>query len=253
MAPINAVEISAKLRTENKKNSFSSVIVSRDINESIKNVQSICSGTLTTVDRGIYQLETKTDMIVFLSAEMFGLEEGTYCVIESQAYNADSAVKRLSLYGRLYTALCNGNIALKIYAQGKDINADWETIPKALEYIKRDNKYQFLRSFHTFLQKSKSHYTPDSEGAERLALKYYQYYLQIREFMRQEYQMDILHNIVKFPVDTDNAVQEYREKITALINRHYEYRTFSHEPRMYVHKTVPFIVSNRLYYEITLL
>ena len=37
-----------------------------------------------------------------------------------------------------------------------------------------------------------------------------------------------------------------------LINRHYDYRPFNHEPRMYVHKTVPFIVENRLYYEITL-
>lgn len=144
------------------------------------------------------------------------------------------------------------HIAVKIFSQGKDIDADWTTIPQALEFIKRDNKYQFLRSFHSFLQESKSHYTPDSEGAERLVLKYYQYYLQIREFMKREYHMDILHNIDKFPVDTDDAVQEYREKIAELINRHYDYRSFVHEPRMYVHKTVPFIVGNCLYYEITL-
>ena len=110
------------------------------------------------------------------------------------------------------------HIAVKIFSQGKDIDADWTTIPQALEFIKRDNKYQFLRSFHSFLQESKSHYTPDSEGAERLVLKYYQYYLQIREFMKREYHMDILHNIDKFPVDTDDAVQEYREKIAELIN-----------------------------------
>ena len=144
------------------------------------------------------------------------------------------------------------HIALKIFSRGHDIEANWSTIPQALEFIKRDNKYQFLRSFHTFLQESKSHYTPDNEGAERLVLKYYQYYLQIREFMRRKFNLDVLHNIDKFPIDTDHSVQEYREKIAALINRHYEYRTFNHEPRMYVHKTVPFIVANRLYYEITL-
>ncbi len=144
------------------------------------------------------------------------------------------------------------HIALKIFSQGKDIEADWNTIPQALEFIKRDNKYQFLRSFHAFLQESKSHYTPDSEGAERLILKYYQYYLQIREFMKREYNIVILQNLEKFHTDTDEAVQEYREKIAALINRRYDGRTFTHEPRMYVHKTVPFIVSNRLYYEITL-
>ena len=89
------------------------------------------------------------------------------------------------------------HIALKIFSRGQDIEVDWNTIPQALEFIKRDNKYQFLRSFHTFLQESKSHYTPDNEGAERLVLKYYQYYLQIREFMKREYNLDVLHNIDK--------------------------------------------------------
>lgn len=144
------------------------------------------------------------------------------------------------------------HIALKIFSQGKDIDVDWDTIPQAMEFIKRDNKYQFLRSFHSFLQESKSHYTPDNEGAERLVIKYYQYYLQIREFMKQEYHANILQNIEKFPIDTDDTVQEYQKKIALLIDRPYDIRSFSHEPRMYVHKTVPFIVSNRLYYEITL-
>lgn len=64
------------------------------------------------------------------------------------------------------------HIAVKGYSNGVDIMADWQTIPKALEYIKHDNKYLFLRKFHSFLQESKSHYTPDADGAERLALKY---------------------------------------------------------------------------------
>ena len=51
------------------------------------------------------------------------------------------------------------HIAVKIYAQGKDIDADWNTIPMAMEFLKRNNKYLFLRSFHSFLQESKSHYT----------------------------------------------------------------------------------------------
>lgn len=63
------------------------------------------------------------------------------------------------------------HIAVKGYSNGSDIMADWKTIPKALEFIKRDNKYLFLRKFHGFLQESKSHYTPDADGAERLTLK----------------------------------------------------------------------------------
>lgn len=144
------------------------------------------------------------------------------------------------------------HIAVKIYARGSDIDADWITIPEAIEYLKRDNKYLFLRNFHFFLQESKSHYTPDSEGAERLMLKYYQYYLQIREFVKKEYHMDILQNIEKFPVDTDVSVKEYHEKIAEKLNLRYEIGNFSHSQRMYVHKVVPFIAGGRICYEITL-
>lgn len=144
------------------------------------------------------------------------------------------------------------HIAVKIYAQGTDIDADWNTIPVAMEFLKRDNKYLFLRSFHSFLQESKSHYTPDSEGAERLVLKYFQYYLQIRAFVKKEYRIDILQNIEKFPVDTDDSVKEYHRLIAEKLNLNYVFRNYNNEPRMYVHKVVPFVVAGRVYYEITL-
>ena len=76
------------------------------------------------------------------------------------------------------------HVAVKAYAdaKGEDLEADWETIPAATEYIKHHNKFQFLRKFHTFLQESKSHYTPDGEGAERLVLKYYKFLYDIEKF-----------------------------------------------------------------------
>ena len=144
------------------------------------------------------------------------------------------------------------HIAVKIYANGFDIDVDRKTIPEAMEYLKRDNQYLFLRRFHAFLQESKSHYTPDSEGAERLVLKYYQYYLQIREFMKKEYGIDVLQNLEKFPVDTDDSVKEYHYKIAEKINYSNSHYNTTSEQKMYVHKIVPFIVEKRVYYEITL-
>lgn len=46
------------------------------------------------------------------------------------------------------------HIAVRAYSEGNTISVDWETIPAALEYIKHNNKYLFLRKFHTFLQES---------------------------------------------------------------------------------------------------
>ena len=139
------------------------------------------------------------------------------------------------------------HIAVKISGQGADIDVSWDTIQAAKDFIKQNNKYLFLRQFHTFLQESKSHYTPDSEGAERLVLKYYRYYLQLRNFMRKEYQMEILRNLEKFPIDTDKSVQEYHEKIAERIEVRRQIRDFSHTQRMYVHKVVPFIVNEGLF------
>lgn len=144
------------------------------------------------------------------------------------------------------------HIAVKIFGQGADIDVNWDTIQAAKDFIKQNNKYLFLRQFHTFLQESKSHYTPDNEGAERLILKYYRYYLQLRNFMRKEYQMEILGNLDKFPVDTDRSVQEYHEKIAERIEIRRQIRDLTHVQRMYVQKVVPFIVNEVVYYEIIL-
>ena len=114
MDPVVAVEISAKLKASGKKTKLSSVIVSKDINVSISSLQAVCSGKLSTVEQGVYQIETESDLIIFISSEIAGLEEGTYCVIESHTYNPVVVEKRLSLCGREYAVLCNGNIKMLI-------------------------------------------------------------------------------------------------------------------------------------------
>ena len=144
------------------------------------------------------------------------------------------------------------HIAVKLYGEGRDIIVGLQTIKPAMEYIKRDNRYQFLRSFHGFLQESESHYTPENEGAERLALKYYQYYLLIRDFMKKQFQMDLLHNLDKFPLDTDKSIQEYHEKIAERLNYTRHINDLNRAQRLYIHKVVPFVALERVYFEVTL-
>lgn len=144
------------------------------------------------------------------------------------------------------------HIAVKLYGNGKDIVVEWQTIKSAMEFIKRDNNYQFLRSFHSFLQESKSHYIPNNEGAERLALKYFFYYLLIRDFMKKQFNMDLLRNLDKFPLDTDRVIREFHEKIAEKLQKIREIEDEKGSQRLYVQKVVPFVANDTVYYAITL-
>lgn len=50
------------------------------------------------------------------------------------------------------------HIAMKAYSMEHELTVDYPDIKSSLEFIKTDNKYLFLRRFHSFLQESRSHY-----------------------------------------------------------------------------------------------
>lgn len=147
------------------------------------------------------------------------------------------------------------HIAIKIYLDAfPNITVERSTTTKAFEYLKTDNEFYFLRQFRSFLQYSRSHYTPDNDGAERLVLKYYEYLLQIKFFVKKRYNMDILQNLENFPLDLDETLQEYYEKIMEKLEHprqadNYEERS----EKFYVQKVKPFFANKHVYYENTLI
>ena len=147
------------------------------------------------------------------------------------------------------------HIAVKIYSeQHTETKVDYNNIPLALENLVGKNEFYFLRKFHSFLQKSKSHYTPDYDSAERLVLKYYEYLFQIKIFVKDRYNMDILQNLEEYPLDCDKTLQEYYEKIAEKLmflrpTEDYQKRN----DRFYVQKSKPFYVNHNIYYENTLI
>lgn len=146
------------------------------------------------------------------------------------------------------------HIALKVLeeAEGKEISNDYEKIIEAIEYIKARGDLKFLSRFHKLLQVTSSHYTLNEESSERLMLKYYEYLLRIRIFLRDKYSIDTLHNISDFPIQTDSNLKEYYQKISQVINQPTQNRIESnYKDRFYIQKIKPFFVSNEIYYEVT--
>ncbi|MFA6896861.1 MAG: ATP-dependent RecD-like DNA helicase [Patescibacteria group bacterium] len=144
------------------------------------------------------------------------------------------------------------HISLKIYSNGQDIENTYDNIVKANAYIKTRGDLTFLRKLHKLLQITASHYTPDEDNSVRLMLKYYEYLLRIKTFLKNTYDLDVLDNISKFPIKTDPALQDYYEKIVEKINQPESTRIKNtYDDRYYIQKIKPFFISCEVYYEVT--
>lgn len=144
-------------------------------------------------------------------------------------------------------------IAQKIYANGSDIDPNnYELKAQSITYIKTNSNYRFLVKFHDLLQKASSHYTLDENGSVRLMLKYYEYLLRVRSFLKQTYNLNVLHNLEEFPLDLDPKLTEYYQKISKKIDKPSANPRYSqYSDRYYIQKIKPFFVDSRIYYEVT--
>lgn len=93
---------------------------------------------------------------------------------------------------------------------------------------------------------------PDEGQSERIMLKYYNFLWQIRDFLKKEYDISILHNLEKFPLNTDKLDEEYYRLVaTAIDSVNLTPQTLG-DSRFYIIKKTPFFVDKDRYYEVTL-
>ncbi len=142
------------------------------------------------------------------------------------------------------------HVMLKYYSPYMDINDTEENIKKAAEHAQTNGYLKVLYRFRNYLEIVASHYTLDEDSSERLMLKYYDYLLEIKNLLYHDFQIVILHNLEKFPLNLDTALQEYYSKIAAKINR-YNIELTGEGEKYYIQKLKPFYVYGRRYYEVT--
>lgn len=146
-------------------------------------------------------------------------------------------------------------IMVKIYEKDLNLSLDfnYNNINNGIDYISSKGELKFLSKFHSLLQKSESHYTWDDDGSERLMLKYYEYLLRIKEYLKTHFHIDVLGNINEFPVNLDTTSLEYHREIASRIDSIiYKEDESKCKDRLYVQKTKPFFVDGKIYYEVTL-
>lgn len=143
-------------------------------------------------------------------------------------------------------------VAVRLHMGSPDAEFNYATIEPGLDFVKSKAKFNFLGKFHKLIQISASHYTLDGDTSERLMLKYYEYLHRIRSLLQDNCGVSVLANLEAFPVDLDSSLREYHEKIAARIEAIRSARPDGRpKHRYYIHKTRPFFVGRRIYYEVT--
>ena len=179
--------------------------------------------------------------------------------VDEQIDISDKAIcKLIDTFGADERGFLSQNILdkLRTFVEAISVKAIGETeysydifTNKAKNHIAARADLRFLSKFHKRLQSSKSHYATSEEATERLMLRYYEYLLRIKLFLKKAYNLDVLKNIDKFPIDTDHTLSEYYEKIAKKIK---ELRPKNKLIKsFYIQKAKPFFVNQEIFYEIT--
>lgn len=145
------------------------------------------------------------------------------------------------------------SLYLLMKEKGELLNYNYDRIQEALRFIKNNPDTFFLYKFHFMLQGSISHYYEDEDISERLMLKYYEYLIELKKYLRKHLGINILKNIYKFQVYQDPKFLEYYEAITDAVDKiPIEKGSLFYGDRYYVQKVNQILVKNDIYYEITL-
>ena len=142
----------------------------------------------------------------------------------------------------------NDNIALKIWSDLYPVSP--MGVNKAAQQFKQIKSYRCICKFDRALQKSISHFTPSTDGAERLMIKYYRYLIELKEIMFTKYNIVILKNIDCFLENIDEQTKDYYSKVAnAIISDKRSYENFDN---YYINRTRPFFYQHHIYFEVTL-
>ncbi len=123
---------------------------------------------------------------------------------------------------------------------------------KANKYCKSQEQYRFLSEFLDCLNSSIGHQSILGEYAERLIQKYFYYLIKIKKLLQDEFQVLILQNLEKYPLDLDQSFLNYYRKILLAFKTLPLPNEVQRSDQYYVQKKKALFIDNVLFYEYTL-
>ena len=113
--------------------------------------------------------------------------------------NIDRALLSQNILAQLRNLIEAINLKLYSIVCDKNLEINWDGIKKANEYVFKKGEFRLLKNFFSLIEQSKSHYTTNDTNAERLMIKYYEYLIKIKSFVKKQFGIDILTTLKDFP------------------------------------------------------
>jgi len=147
---------------------------------------------------------------------------------------------------RLYD-LCRATLLLNSLKLGNDrtnLQLAWEEAQLNIE-----TKYlsTFMKGLKYIEDKE-----ADDDQSERLMLKYYNFLWQIRDFLRKEYNLNVIENLEIFPLKMDKQDEQYYKNVATVVDAVKPRGKELGKSLFYIQKKTPFFIGSERYYEITL-
>ena len=163
--------------------------------------------------------------------------------IERISYDSRDQVSR-----RMLTKLddfCSATLLLN------NLGGDRTTLGLSWEHALTNMRTRFLSDFLQFLRYI-GRRIPEEGQPERLMLKYYDYLWQMRKYLKEQFNIEVLKNLEKFPLHLDEEDKEYNTLVAKVVDSIGKEHNAFRSSRYYVQNNTPFYVDGERYFEITL-
>ena len=134
----------------------------------------------------------------------------------------------------------------------QNLDTQYENIHPSLEFLKGKSKYKFILDFYDFLKGTSSHYTPSEDRAEKLVSYYFRYICLTKKLLNDDYNIEIINNIEKFPIYDDKSMKENYDLICRVVENEKNSQSKFVKGKFYVQKINTIYSNGDIYYEITL-
>lgn len=143
-------------------------------------------------------------------------------------------------------------ILYKIYNQENSSNLlqTQENLTTVRKYIKE--KYHSFYEFHTFLDAGPGHVFCGKDHSESLMIKYVPKLIELKIFIKEKYNLDILVSIDKFPLNLDDSLIKFYKKILSAMISNNSIITNKTKDLYFIKKKALKYICGRIFYEYVL-